>query len=77
MMEFGSINEGLDIEDNIENYIIKSGEKYFKVILMEKNVDDIFNKYLMLICERKELKGQNKLNIYIEMENQSQYMILI
>ena len=64
MIEHGQLNEGLDIEDNIENYIIKSGEKYFKVILMEKNVDDIFNKYLILICERKELKGQNKLNIY-------------
>ena len=67
-------SEQLNIPLNNEvNYIIKSGGKDINVILMKKKLEDTFNKYLMLICKKKELNNSKDLKLY--RNNKSVYNI--
>ncbi len=67
-------SEQLNIPLNNEvNFIIKSGGKDINVILMEKKLEDTFNKYLMLICKKKELNNSKDLKLY--RNNESVYNI--
>jgi len=54
----------LNNEDNEEKLIIKSDGKNINLILMKKKQNETYNKYLVLLCKKKELSNLKELKIY-------------